>query len=425
MGPRPGRVSGPGRLGRWPVGGRVAGATGLLLLVAWFGASASAPRTVALGIAPVPDTLTIVHDRTAVVPPPGVLANDVGLGGGTTATLVTPPTHGTVSLKSDGGYTYDPDPGYVGTDRFWYRPSGLITSSTSVTITITNRAPVAVADTYVATSGKKLTVAAPGVLGNDLDADGDALSAILVDGGGNGSLSLASDGGFVFTSGGSFVGPRTFTYQASDGIASSPVVTVTIDVRPAATPTPAPTPTPVATSTPRPTATPIASILPIPLPSILPKPTATARPTPTPTTRPSASPTPRPTATAPDPTSGGPTPDPTPGAGGGAGGPTATDPSAPPSGAPGGHSSGARRFDVDQTGSAQLGGFGDLDLVGAGALIDWAVPALVLTVPGLLVILAVLAQAIGAVLWLPIARRWLGAFGLRSNQRSPERAARA
>jgi hypothetical protein len=39
---------------------------------------------------------------------------------------------------------------------------------------------------------------------------------------------------------------------------------------------------------------------------------------------------------------------------------------------------------------------------------EWAIPALVLTVPGILLLLAILAQAIIGVLWLPITRRWLG-----------------
>jgi hypothetical protein len=38
--------------------------------------------------------------------------------------------------------------------------------------------------------------------------------------------------------------------------------------------------------------------------------------------------------------------------------------------------------------------------------IDWAVPALTLTVPGLFLVLAVLAQLSAGVIWLPLARRF-------------------
>jgi hypothetical protein len=40
---------------------------------------------------------------------------------------------------------------------------------------------------------------------------------------------------------------------------------------------------------------------------------------------------------------------------------------------------------------------------------EWAVPALVLTVPGLLLIIAILAQTTIGFAFLPMARRWLGA----------------
>jgi hypothetical protein len=47
-----------------------------------------------------------------------------------------------------------------------------------------------------------------------------------------------------------------------------------------------------------------------------------------------------------------------------------------------------------------------------GGVIVFAGPALVLTVPGLLLIVAVAGQAFGALAWLSIARRKLGRFGL-------------
>jgi hypothetical protein len=49
--------------------------------------------------------------------------------------------------------------------------------------------------------------------------------------------------------------------------------------------------------------------------------------------------------------------------------------------------------------------------------IDWAVPALTLTVPGLLLMLAVMAQLSAGAVWLPFVRRWLGAFGTAGRRR--------
>jgi hypothetical protein len=79
----------------------------------------------------------------------------------------------------------------------------------------------------------------------------------------------------------------------------------------------------------------------------------------------------------------------------------------------------------DGPGGAEVtvgGGNGEPFDLGSGGLgafdnFDWAVPALALTVPGLLLMLAVLAQlSVGAV-WLPVVRRWLGSFGVGGRRR--------
>jgi VCBS repeat-containing protein len=67
------------------------------------------------------------------------------------------------------------------------------------------------------------------VLGNDSDADGDALTAALVSGPGNGTLLLNGDGSFSYTPNADFNGTDGFTYSAGDG-ALSDTATVTITV---------------------------------------------------------------------------------------------------------------------------------------------------------------------------------------------------
>jgi hypothetical protein len=64
----------------------------------------------------------------------------------------------------------------------------------------------------------------------------------------------------------------------------------------------------------------------------------------------------------------------------------------------------------------------DLTSAGLGSFdgIDWAVPALALTVPGLLLMLAVFAQVSVGALWLPVVRRWLGSFGVGRRRRPRE-----
>src|SRR5207245_911525 len=91
--------------------------------------------------------------------------------------------------------------------------------------------PVAVNDTATANAGSPITVAAPGVLANDSDADGDPLTAVLVSGPANGTLTLNPNGSFTYTPKTGFSGTDSFTYKANDGKALSNVATVTVTVR--------------------------------------------------------------------------------------------------------------------------------------------------------------------------------------------------
>ena len=98
-----------------------------------------------------------------------------------------------------------------------------------------NTAPVAVADAYGTPQDTALNVAAPGVLGNDTDADLDPLTAVLDTDVSHGSLALSADGSFGYTPTGGYSGPDSFTYHASDGTAGSNVVTVSLTVTAPAT----------------------------------------------------------------------------------------------------------------------------------------------------------------------------------------------
>ncbi len=73
--------------------------------------------------APGADSFTASQDGSLTVAPPGVLANDTDPDGDVlTATLETPPAHGTLTFNA-GGFTYTPSPGFHGTDSFTYRVS--------------------------------------------------------------------------------------------------------------------------------------------------------------------------------------------------------------------------------------------------------------------------------------------------------------
>ncbi|HET7707271.1 MAG TPA: Ig-like domain-containing protein, partial [Thermoanaerobaculia bacterium] len=110
-----------------------------------------------------------------------------------------------------------------------YQPSALprVTSEFSA---VFNTAPVGVADTFSTNEDVVLTVPATGVLGNDTDADGDPLTAVLVTGPASGSLTFNPDGSFTYTPVANFNGPVTFTYMPNDGLANGNTTTVTINV---------------------------------------------------------------------------------------------------------------------------------------------------------------------------------------------------
>ena len=91
--------------------------------------------------------------------------------------------------------------------------------------------PVAVADAYSVIGGATLSVPAPGVLGNDTDADGDPLTARLVSTTTEGTLSLNPDGSFTYVAPDGAAGTDSFTYVANDGTADSNTVTVTITIQ--------------------------------------------------------------------------------------------------------------------------------------------------------------------------------------------------
>lgn len=199
--------------------------------------SEPATVTIHLNASPVanPDIYTTSEDTPLIVTNPGVLTNDTDREDDTlSAELVSGPAHGILSLAAGGGFTYTPNQDYNGNDAFTYRASDGWTYSPPATVNIqvtpVNDPPLAVDDVFaipleVLVSNSPfvtMTVAAPGVLANDIDIDGDVLTASLVSDPDTGEIDLHPDGGFVLSQiPRGFEGSLSFTYQASDGEYSS------------------------------------------------------------------------------------------------------------------------------------------------------------------------------------------------------------
>src|SRR5204862_275435 len=184
------------------------------------------------------DSYTTPEDTQLTVSAPGVLANDSDVDGDPLSTiLVTGPSHGTLTLNSDGSFAYMPALNFNGIDTFTYKASdgqaqsGIATAT--ITVTPVNDAPVAANDdNYTTPERKNVAEGAPVVLANDSDVDGAPLNMILVPGPSHGTLTLNSDGSFTYMPALNFNGVDTFTYKASDGQAQSGIATATITVTP-------------------------------------------------------------------------------------------------------------------------------------------------------------------------------------------------
>jgi VCBS repeat-containing protein len=151
-----------------------------------------------------------------------------------TFSIVTAPAHGTLT-GTGPGITYTPAANYNGPDSFTFKANdGALDSNVatvSITVTAVNDAPVAVGDSYTADEDTPLTIAAPGVLGNDTDVDSASLTAVLVAGPAHGTLTLNANGGLTYTPISNYNGSDSFTYKANDGALDSNVATVSVTIR--------------------------------------------------------------------------------------------------------------------------------------------------------------------------------------------------
>ena len=111
--------------------------------------------------------------------------------------------------------------------------NGNATTSASLTVKVVppgSDPPVAGGDSYSGGEGQVLTVAAPGVLGNDSNPNNEPLTAVLNTVPANGTLTLQPNGSFFYTPNPGFSGTDSFTYQADDGQTLSNVATVTLSI---------------------------------------------------------------------------------------------------------------------------------------------------------------------------------------------------
>jgi uncharacterized repeat protein (TIGR01451 family) len=166
-----------------------------------------------------------------------VLANDsdVDAGDVLSITEITPPANGVAEII-EGGVRYTPNANFHGEDSFTYTISdgqgGAATATVTITVIHVEQAPVAQDDLYQVDEDDMLEVAAPGVLGNDINPEPTALTATLVTSPAHGSLTFHADGSFTYVPNDNYNGADSFTYKVNNSFFDSNVATVHINVLP-------------------------------------------------------------------------------------------------------------------------------------------------------------------------------------------------
>ncbi len=151
---------------------------------------------------------------------------------------VVAPANGSLTLNSNGTFSYLPNFGFFGADSFTYQvcddgsPSLCATATANITVNPVNDSPLANPD-QVGTS-EDLPLIGASLLANDSDPDGDVLSmsTIPVVAPTNGLLTLNANGTYTYTPNANFNGTDSFVYQACDNgnpsLCDTALVTITI-----------------------------------------------------------------------------------------------------------------------------------------------------------------------------------------------------
>ncbi len=174
-----------------------------------------------------------------------VLANDTDPDGDPlSATLMgVGPTQGTLTLNIDGTFSYRNTNSNATSDSFSYlacdNAAPPLCDPATVSITIgavgSNQAPIAVGDAIEVTPNGTATMLVGGassVLANDIDPDGDPLTAAVVSAPSNGTLGLNPDGTFNYQNTNANASSDSFQYKACDNrnppLCATATVTITI-----------------------------------------------------------------------------------------------------------------------------------------------------------------------------------------------------
>ena len=200
----------------------------------------SSPATVTLNVSPVYDSVIAQADIYKAIPGEilevdiqgGLLENDINHDlAELSAQLKTPVGNGLLDLRPNGSFTYDPQ-GFAGVTTFEYQvDDGQGLSNASVVTLTVNTPPQAVEDNLVVNEDTPLFNLFAALLENDVDADGNALTLKIVDLPTQGVLE-GEGATLSYLPNSDFFGGDSLTYQVSDGVDDSTIVTATLTIEP-------------------------------------------------------------------------------------------------------------------------------------------------------------------------------------------------
>ena len=155
------------------------------------------------------------------------------------AILVTEPSNGSLTLNSDGTFSYTHDSSETISDSFTYKANDGLLDSNIATVTITinpvNDAPIVSSHALTVDEGGVTTIidnSESSLLFNASDIEGDSFTAIVETEPNNGTLVLNADGTFIYTHDGSDTLTDSFTYRADDSNLTSEIGIVSITINP-------------------------------------------------------------------------------------------------------------------------------------------------------------------------------------------------
>jgi len=188
------------------------------------------------------DSYSIATNQNLTVAAPGVLLNDTDIDNDPLTINTTPVidvTNGVLTLQEDGGFTYQPNNNFNGTDTFTYQVNDPFdlhdTAVVNIIVGGQNNPPTAINDNYTTTQNTTLIVDGinnQSVLANDSDIDGDSitLTSTLIDNVDNGTLTIDIEGLFTYIPNANFNGTDSFIYEITDGQGGLAQATVMIKV---------------------------------------------------------------------------------------------------------------------------------------------------------------------------------------------------